>query len=136
MGSSEASLLFSGTTIDLTGSATTLLNFAMVVPRDGVITHFSAFFSVALGATLLSQPSIIARVFKSQSPTSNLFDEIISINLSPTLGPIINLGDTYTGQTNVNIPVSQGERLLVVFGVSAALAVAVTGYASAGIAIS
>lgn len=35
-----------------------------------------------------------------------------------------------------NIPVTQGERLLVVFGVTSSLAAAVTGYASAGVAIS
>lgn len=136
MGSSMANVIFSSTTIDLTGAAGTALNFATVVPRDGTITDFSAFFSVALGATLLSAPTIRAKLFKSQSPTSNLFDEIATFDLSPTLNLIVTVGQTCTGHQSLNIPVTQGERLLVVFGTSAALAVAVTGYASAGVAIS
>lgn len=136
MGSSMANVLFSGNTIDLTGAAGTVANFASVVPRDGVITDFSAFFSVALGATLLSAPTIRARLFKSQSPTSNIFEEVTTINLSPPLGLIVTVGQTTTGHASLNVPVTQGERLLVVFGASAALAVAVTGYASAGVAIS
>lgn len=136
MGSSAANIALSGTTVDLTGAAGTLLNFASVVPRDGVITDISGFFSVALGATLLSAPTIRVRVLKSQSPTSNIFTEVSSFNLSPTLNAIVTIGQTCTGSESVNIPVSQGERLLVVFGATASLAVAVTGYASAGIAIS
>lgn len=58
------------------------------------------------------------------------------MDLSPSLNLIISIGQTTTGHTSLSIPVSQGERLLVVFGVSAALAVSVTGYASAGVAIS
>lgn len=136
MGSSSTNLLFSGSTIDLTGAAGTVLNYATVVPRDGQITDFSAFFSVALGATLLSAPTIRARLFKSRSATSNIFDEVAAFNLSPTLNLVVTVGQTCTGHQDLNIPVTQGERLLVVFGASAALAVAVTGYASAGVAIS
>lgn len=136
MGSSVANIVLSGTTVDLTGAAGTLLNFASVVPRDGTITDISGFFSVALGATLLSAPTIRVRVLRSQSATSNIFTEISSFNLSPTLNPILTIGQTCTGSESVNIPVSQGDRLLVVFGTTASLAVAVTGYASAGIAIS
>lgn len=136
MGSSAANLLFSNTTVDLTGAAGTLLNFATVVPRDGVITDVSGFFSVALGATLLSAPTIRVRVLKSQSPTSNIFSEITTFDLSPTLNTIVTLGQTCTGHSSLNIPVDQGDRLLVVFGVTSSLATAVTGYASGGIAIS
>lgn len=136
MGSSSTNLLFSGSTIDLTGAAGTVLNYATVVPRDGQTTDFSAFFSVALGATLLSAPTIRARLFKSQSPTSNVFDEVAAFDLSPTLNLVVTVGQTCTGHQDLNIPVTQGERLLFVFGASAALAVAVTGYASAGVAIS
>lgn len=136
MGSSMANLMFSGSTIDLTGSVGTVANFATVVPRDGTITDFSAFFSVALGATLLSAPTIRARLFKSQSPTSNIFNEVATMNLSPTLNLIVTVGQTCTAHSSLNIPVSQGERIIVVFGTSSSLAVAVTGYASAGVAIS
>lgn len=136
MGSSMANIIFSGSTIDLTGAAGTALNYASVIPRDGTITDFSAFFSVALGATLLSAPTIKARLFKSRSSTSNIFDEVAAFDLSPILNLIVSVGQTCTGHQNLNIPVSQGERLLVVFGTSATLAVAVTGYASAGVAIS
>src|SRR5699024_8674375 len=64
MGSSAANLIFANDTVDLTGAVGTLLNFATVVPRDGVITDVSALFSVALGATLLSPPTIRVRVLK------------------------------------------------------------------------
>jgi len=136
MGSSAANLIFANDTVDLTGAVGTLLNFATVVPRDGVITDVSALFSVALGSTLLSPPTIRVRVLKSQSPTSNQFTEVTAFNLSPTLSSILTVGETCIGQQSLNIPVNQGERLLVVFGVTSSLAAAVTGYASAGIAIS
>lgn len=136
MGSSAANVNFSGTTIDLTGSLGTLLNFATVIPRDGTLSDFSAFFSVAVGATLLSLTTIQAFIFKSNSPTSNTFTQIASINLAPNIGPLITIGQTCTGSTSLNIPVFQGERLLVVFGATSSLATAVTGFASTGIAIS
>lgn len=138
MGIAAENVLFSDTTIDLTGSLGTLLNFAMVIPRDGVLTDFSAFFSVALGATLLSTTIIQAFIYKSISPTSNTFERIVTLNLTPALGPIIVAGQTRAAHETFSpgIPVTQGERLLVVFGCTSSLATAVTGYASAGIGIS
>src|SRR5690606_32596765 len=57
MGNSAVNVIFSYSPIDLTGSDTALVNFAMVVPRNGVITDFSAFFSVALSVSTNLSPS-------------------------------------------------------------------------------
>lgn len=137
MGFSAANIQIVGTTIDLTGALGTALNFAPVIPRDGTITDFSAFFSVVGGLSILSAPTIRAMLLKSQSPTSNIFSEVTSFNLSPSLNPAITIGETCTGRVgNLNESVVQGERILVLFGVTSSVATEVIGYASAGVAIS
>ena len=45
-GNSAQSLTLLGSTIDLTNASGTLSNFAFQVPRAGVITSFSAYFSL------------------------------------------------------------------------------------------
>jgi BclB C-terminal domain-containing protein len=142
-GSSAPGLDVFGTTINLTGTALgPILNFAFTMPRDGTLTSLNAFFSVttAIGVAL-GDYQIHAQMFLSQSPTSNVFDALAptDIALTPTLpGLGITLGDVATGSAAFNIPVSAGDRLLLVFYVeppALSVAASVIGYASAGLAI-
>jgi len=52
-GSSAQGLTLLGTTIDITNASGTLSNFAFQVPRAGIITSFSAFFSTTLALSLV-----------------------------------------------------------------------------------
>ncbi|WP_322091014.1 exosporium glycoprotein BclB-related protein [Cytobacillus massiliigabonensis] len=142
-GSSGPILSVLGGPIDLTGAAGTLLNFAFSVPRAGIITSMSAFFSTTLLVNLLtSTVTIRAQLYRSAAPDSNIFNPIPGaiVTLAPTLTGVIGLGFTSTGNTpGLAIPVVQGERLLMVFSAEETggipIAAALAGYASAGVAI-
>ena len=135
--------LLGGGTIDLTGAAGTLLNFAFVVPRDGVITSLSGFFSTTAALTLVgSSVSITAQVFRSPGPApTNVLTAIpnASVTLSPDLTGVLSIGTISSGlATGLNIPVSAGDRLLLVFSATATgltLINTIAGYASGGLAI-
>ncbi|MFT8318803.1 MAG: exosporium glycoprotein BclB-related protein, partial [Sporolactobacillus sp.] len=138
-GSSAPSLDVLGATIDLTGAAGTLLNFAFSVPRAGTITSLSAYFSVTAAVTLLGTATITAQLYQSTTP-DNTFTAIpgASVVLPPLTG-LITLGDTLNDITSgLSVPVTPQTRLLMVFSVAAtgiALATTIAGYASAGVAI-
>jgi BclB C-terminal domain-containing protein len=142
-GSSAQGVDVLASTIDLTGAPTDDLNYAFTVPRDGLITSLTAFFSVTAAVGVgVGDYQIHAQLYISQAPDSNIFDAIAATDIAltpafPGLG--IALGDIATGSVAVNIAVSAGDRLLLVFYVEPpALSVAATvaGYASAGLAIS
>ncbi len=142
-GSSGTTLSVLGGPIDLTGAGGTLQNLAFSVPRAGIITSMSAFFSVFLGVDLgASTVTIRAQLYRSDSPLSNVFNPIPGaiVTLDPALSGAIVLGNTTAGNTpGLAIPVVQGERLLMVFSALATggipIAVTFAGYASAGVAI-
>jgi len=130
-----------GTSIDLTGAAGLLANMSFSVPRDGVITDFTAYFSVVLGLTLIGTDlTVHAQLYQSTTP-NNIFAPIAGtdIALSPDLGGIINIGDITSGAlSGLNIPVTAETRLLLVFSVTAdglSLLNTITGYASGGVNI-
>ncbi|MBJ7986293.1 exosporium glycoprotein BclB-related protein [Bacillus cereus] len=143
-GISAPSLLILGTTIDLTGAASTLLNMAFSVPRDGTITSIAAFFSTTLVG--LSIPtgnvSVTAQLFQSTVP-NNTFTAVpgASVTLTPALtGIVIPPGTIANGITDgLSIPVSAETRLLMVFSITTGggltVATAVAGYGSAGVNI-
>ncbi|KMY52341.1 BclB domain-containing protein [Peribacillus loiseleuriae] len=142
-GNSAPAVLIGGTTIDLTGAAGTLLNMAFTAPRSGTITSVSAFFSTTVALSLLtSSVTVTAQLFRSAGPTANnTFTAIpgASVTLAPSLTGIIAIGDISQGlTTGLTIPVSAGDRLLMVFSVAGTgitLLTTVAGYASAGITI-
>lgn len=143
-GSSGQIVSILGAPIDLTGASGTLLNFAFSVPRAGIITSMSAFFSTTLAVNLLtSTVTIRAQLYRSANPLSNVFNPIPGaiVTLAPALsGNLINIGVTSAGNTTgLAIPVAQGERLLMVFSAQETggipIVVAIEGYASAGVAI-
>lgn len=135
--------LVGGTTIDLTGATGTLLNMAFSVPRAGTITSISAYFSVTAALSLLtSSVTVNAQLFRSATPATNTFTAIAGTNvaLTPSLTGIISIGAIARGLiSGLSIPVTAGDRLLMVFSVTGTgltVATTVAGYASAGITIS
>ncbi|OME08895.1 exosporium glycoprotein BclB-related protein [Paenibacillus odorifer] len=141
-GSSATNISITGGTIDLTGAAGTLLNFAFSVPRTGTITSMAAYFSATASVSLVgSTVTITAQLYRSTTP-NNTFTAVPGalVTLSPALTGLIALGAISSGNTTgLSVPVTVGERLLLVFTstVTAGIDVATTvaGYASAGVTI-
>ena len=75
------------------------------------------------------------------SPTpDNIFNQVASVTLAPTLGPgIINIGTISNATTTLpSIPLTAGTRVLTVFTAETDgldIGTIVTGYASAGLGI-
>lgn len=141
-GNSAYNVGISSGVIDLTGAAGTLLNMAYSVPRAGVITSMSGFFSTTAGLDLVgSTVTITARLFRSTTP-NNTFTEVpgATVTLTPPLTGTLSIGTISSGVTSgLNIPVTAGTRLLLVFSTSVTagldIATIVAGYASAGVSI-
>jgi BclB C-terminal domain-containing protein len=141
-GSSVAGVSLLAGTIDLTGGAGILLNFAFSVPRAGTITSIAAYYSNAISIALLGSPTTItAQLYRSTTP-DNTFSPIPGavVTLSPPLsGAVIAVGTIRNGiTTGLAIPVTAQTRLLMVFSITSTgvtLINTVTGYASAGITI-
>ncbi|UJA34032.1 exosporium protein [Clostridium sporogenes] len=134
-GSSFPGVTVSAGTITL---SPTVSDFAFVAPRTGTITSLAGFFSATVGVTLLSPVQIRLTIYTAPA-ASNTFTPVgTPLLLTPALG-VIAIGTTASGITAENIPVAAGDKILLVadsdtLGVS--LASTVTGYVSAGIAIS
>lgn len=141
-GSSGTLLSALGATIDLTGAAGTLINFAFSVPRDGTINSIAAYFSTTADLALVgSTVTITAQLYSSTTP-NNIFSPIpgTAVTLAPALTGNLLAGAISSGAlTGLAIPVTAGTRLLMVFSATAAgisLINTVAGYASAGVSIS
>ncbi len=141
-GSSAPGLAISGGTINLTNPAGTLTNFAFSMPRDGIITSLSAFFSTTAALSLVgSTIQITAQLYRSVTP-DNVFTAVpgAAVSLTPALTGVISAGTLSSGVTDgLNIPVTPETRLMLVFTATASgltLVNTVAGYASGGLAIS
>jgi BclB C-terminal domain-containing protein len=125
----------------LTGATGVLANLAFSVPRDGAITDIAAYFSVVLGLTLIGTDITVQAQLYSSAVPNNTFSPIAGtlVTLAPTIGGTVNVGDIASGLlTGLNIPITAGTRLLMVFSITASgvsLVNTLTGYASAGISI-
>lgn len=140
-GSSAQGLTVLGSTIDITNASGTLSNFAFQVPRSGIITSFSAFFSTtALLPLTGSTVTVNAQIYQSATP-NNVFSPIAGtrINLTPSLSGTLPIGTLLNGAlTGLNIPVTAQTRLMLVFSATASglsLVNTIVGYASAGLSI-
>jgi len=130
-----------GATIDLTGAAGLMSNMSFSMPRDGVITDITAYFSTVLALTLIGgDATITAQLYASSTP-DNIFAPVAgtAVALAPTFSGVVAIGDVAFGTlTGLNIPVTAETRLLLVFSVTTtglAVATTVTGYASGGVNI-
>ena len=141
-GSSSTGVSVTGGIIDLTGAAGTLLNFAFSAPRAGTITSLAAYFSTTAGLSLVgSTVTITAQLFRSTTP-NNTFAAVPGavVTLAPPLTGVLALGTISSGlTTGLSIPVTAGDRLLMVFSASVTagidVATTVAGYASGGLTI-
>ncbi|KMK74833.1 hypothetical protein AB990_18625, partial [Alkalihalobacillus pseudalcaliphilus] len=133
------------TGVSLLGGAidtTALDNLAFSVPRDGTITSMAAFLSTTAALTLVgSTVTVTAQLFTATG--DNTFTPIPGavVTLAPPFTGILAIGTVSEGlTTGLSIPVTAGERLLMVFSadVTAGLDIAtvIAGYGSAGVAIS
>ncbi|MBP1995590.1 exosporium glycoprotein BclB-related protein [Paenibacillus eucommiae] len=139
-GSSATNIALAGGVIDLTGAGGTLLNMAFSVPRDGTITSISGFFSATVALAIATTTiTITAQLFTET--TTNIFRPIpeASVTLAPPIpGPIASGASSRGTNYGLDISVSEGDRLLMVFSATAAgttLVNTVVGYASAGVTI-
>lgn len=127
-----------GGIIDLT----LVSNTAFMVPRNGTITGISGFMSVAIGVSTTAEITVVGQLYQSTAP-DNDFTAIpgATVTLLPSVTGLISVGDIATATvTGLNLPVTAGTRLLLVFtptvtgGIDLATALAV--YISGGVAIS
>ncbi len=140
-GSNAPGLTALGSSIDITNASGTLSNFAFQVPRAGIITSFSAFFSTTVALSLVgSTVTVNAQLYQSATP-NNIFTPIAGtlINLTPSLTGVLSIGTLLNGVlTGLNIPVTAQTRLMLVFSATASgltLVNTIAGYASAGLSI-
>lgn len=117
------------------------LNEAFSVPRDGNMTALSASFTETLGITVLGTATINARIYRAPAGSNVFTATDATVNLTPMTGPI-TAGTTVSGSASFPaIPVAAGDRLVMVFSVTASgaglptLVNTVTGAASAGLYI-
>lgn len=141
-GNSVSGIQNFGGAIDLTGASGTNLNMAFSVPRDGTITSLSAFFSTTTALSLVgSTVTVTAQLYQSSTP-DNMFHPVPGavVTLAPTFTGIVSIGAIADGTTTgLSIPVTAGSRLLLVFSANVTagidMAIALSGYSSAGLAI-
>jgi BclB C-terminal domain-containing protein len=137
-GANTAALIVGGL-IDTTG----LINVAFSMPRDGTITAIAAYFSVGAAVSLVgSTVTITAQLYSSPTPDDSFAPVAGALaTLAPPLTGLVAIGTTSDGlTTGLSIPVTSGTRLLMVFSAAVTagidIATTITGFASAGVAIS
>lgn len=140
-GSSAVGVSVLGGTIDLTGAAGTLLNFAFSMPRSGTLKSMSAYFSTTAALSAIgTNITVTAQLYQSTTP-DNQFTAVPGalVTLAPSLSGIISIGGVSNGiTTGLSIPVTAQTRYLMVFSANATgltLINTVAGYASAGLSI-
>ena len=114
---------------------------AFNVPRTGTISAISATFTVTPAPTLPagSTSTINARIYRAPAGSSIFTPTNAFVNLAPTVTGAVADGTVYQGTTNTNVPVSAGDRLLMVYSVAGsgiATPVTLAGSGTAGITIS
>lgn len=114
-----------------------LLNEAFTVPRTGSITSISATFTITVALSVTPTATVRAQIYRAPAGSDIFAPTTAFVDLSPELTTALAVGTTLSGTAvTVPVPVTAGDRLLMVFTLEGApLAGAVTGTASAGIAI-
>ncbi|MDM5339748.1 exosporium glycoprotein BclB-related protein [Fictibacillus enclensis] len=146
-GSSIDGVSIIGATITL-GGVGGVFDFAFVVPRDGIVTSISAFFSATVGVIISEDVTVRAQLWTSTTggiadPNSSTFTPIAGafVDLVPDYDPLVVLGDNaFNTASPISIPVSTGDKLIMVFSLVGSDSIlsldSLTGFASAGIVIS
>ncbi|MFJ5769862.1 exosporium glycoprotein BclB-related protein [Psychrobacillus sp. NPDC093180] len=136
-GSALTGISLVGGLIDVTGLAS---SEAFTVPRAGNVTAISANFNTLLALTVLTGTATIrAQIFRAPAGSNIFSPTAATVLLAPPLTAPLAAGQLSSGSASgFSVPVAPGDRLLMVFSVTATgltAAVTVTGFASAGITI-
>ncbi|MDI2588880.1 hypothetical protein OR571_17695 [Psychrobacillus sp. NEAU-3TGS] len=136
-GSALTGITLVGGLIDVTGLAATE---AFTAPRAGNVTAISANFNTLVAGTVLTGTATIrAQVYRAPAGSNIFSPTAATVVLAPSLTAPIAAGVLSTGSAaNFSVPVAPGDRLLMVFSVTATgltAADVVAGFASAGITI-
>ncbi|WP_307204332.1 exosporium glycoprotein BclB-related protein [Paenibacillus harenae] len=130
-----------GGVIDLSGDEPGItMNMAFTIPRDGTISAIAVTFSNSAG-NILGETTVTMRAELWSAPaTSNLFTPTgAGTDLAPAMTGTVATGDISIGAADLAVPVIEGTRLVLVITHRVTsgplIAVAVTGYVSAGVEI-
>ena len=125
-------------TILLIGDEQKLLDMAFTMPRDGIITSFSARFTTGSQRDLgMSFVGVIARIFQAD-PDSNLFTPIPGTTIQlPFFTGNLPSGSVASGIVRpLSIFVPEQQNILLVFTTVGSFGgISITGYARAGLNI-
>jgi BclB C-terminal domain-containing protein len=138
-GSSAPTVSLSAGTLTLGVGVGNIPDFAFVVPRAGTVTSISAFFSATVGVTLGAAGTVRAELWRAPAASNTFTPTGVFVDLAPAFGPIVAVGATATGTATAALPVVAGDKLLLVFSLTAPGSTAIstlTGFASAGVGIS
>lgn len=146
-GNIDASMLGFGTArniVPIISNTINLTNFflteAFAVPRDGKITAISATFAPLLGLVLDGSVTIRAQIFLAPEGSDIFTGTSASVDLAPPIiGPFLPGQITFATANIPPVPVTVGDRLLMVFYISSTTGTDdfddILGNASAGINI-
>jgi BclB C-terminal domain-containing protein len=140
-GGSTSGITLVGGALDLTGGAGVAINQAFSLPRDGLITSISAYFSTTVALDLIGTTvDLSADLFCSTGP-DNIFTPVpgAHVSLQPALTGPVAIGTTANGiTTGLAIPITAQSRCVLVNSAAASglnLVNAVVGYSSGGLSI-
>ncbi|WP_155593317.1 exosporium glycoprotein BclB-related protein [Lysinibacillus cavernae] len=136
-GSSVPGVSLAGINIDLTALGFTE---AFTVPRAGTITSIAATFASTIALALTAGTATVrAQIYRAAVGSNTFSPTTAVVDLAPALSLVtLGIGTLASGNANVSVPVTTGERLLMVFSTTTtglAALVALEGNASAGITI-
>ncbi|WP_374718803.1 exosporium glycoprotein BclB-related protein [Parageobacillus toebii] len=138
-GSSAPTASLSAGTLTLGVGVGNIPDFAFVVPRTGTVTSISAFFSATVGVTLGAAGTVRAELWIAPALSNTFTPTGVFVDLAPAFGPVVAIGATAAGTAAAALPVAAGDKLLLVFSLTAPGSTAIstlTGFASAGVGIS
>lgn len=129
-------------TIDLYGFDNETVNFACSMPRAGIITSVSAYFSITQVSEPVNDTDLVLRAGVYQANTLNDIFRLIPtsvISLMPAIPRLATLGTVLHGiRGNLAVSITPESRLMLVLwaeGTAAAPVLEIRGYASAGLNI-
>ncbi|MGE8035253.1 exosporium glycoprotein BclB-related protein [Lysinibacillus sp. NPDC093692] len=146
LGNRLASLIGFGSAVDLvplannTINLTGLLSEAFTVPRDGNITAISASYNALAGQVESGSVTIRAQIFLAPVGSNTFTGTSASVDLVPSITEPIPVGLLVFASATISpVPVTAGDRLLMVFYISSVPGETavdiILGNASAGINI-
>jgi BclB C-terminal domain-containing protein len=139
-GASSDIVAVGGATIDLSGGVGIATNMAFSMPRAGTLVGLSAFFSSVTAVTIPggSTANVVVQVYRSTTP-NNIFTAVPGALVTLPFPPgLISIGTLESGSASFSVPVSNGDRLLLVARLTVTgtdIITTLTGYISAGLAI-